>query len=626
MNTRKRNILTLFACLSLTNAQSPASVRRMGYTQVDDKLFIQGGFDTSSSSQFFFLDLSTSWPDLSPAWTKLRDGQSTAHLALTTVSSAYGGGSKGSIIATGGMEAPTFFSAYDIAGNSWSNLTSVTKIPYTELEGHAAVTDPNTGLVYIIGGYMNGTNIYNTLAVYNAGTKSMVSQQTATLATSLIDVSAVWSTKRSTILTFGGSRANPSSPSAVTPATVNEYDPNTKSWSVMATSGDIPPPRLDQCMAASEDGSKIVVFGGTDGTNYFKDIYILDVGKGKWKQGTDALTSRTRFACGIHSGQLIAWGGSSASNRNTMLSNTPIIYNLNNDKWVNKYDSSMTLSSGGSTGAIIGGIVAVLALGAIAGFIFYKKRKARMEEEAYHADAMAAAAIGGNDADDNIKVSLGDSPRFQSNNPYHGHGHNDYPLSKMEINDSHAIEAARDRYRKENESSGYHGGNIEMMTSPVPSHYYPQQIQSPAATYQGTPYLSNISTNSPYTTASNNPFEDGQYNPNSSTGSASPGANPFSNVHATAPSPSMGGSDYHPPSSTTTTTTPYMQSQSHDPFAESSASPALPPLQQAQAQVYTNYSAYAAAQSMSPSPGARAPQTIPETGNEPLGYVPPPPQ
>lgn len=309
-----------------------------------------------------------------------------------------------------------------------------------------------------------------------------------------------------------------------------------------------------------------------------------------------------------------------------MLGNTPIIYNLNNDKWVNNYDSSMKLSSGGSSGAIIGGIVAVLALGAIAGFIFYKKRKARMEEEAYHADAMAAAAIGGNDADDNIKVSLGDSPRFQSNNPYHGHGHNDYPLSKMEINDSHAIEAARDRYRKENESSGYHGGNIEMMTSPVPSHYYPQQIQSPAATYQGTPYLSNISTNSPHNTASNNPFEDSQYNPNSSTGSASPGANPFSNVHATTTSPSMGSSDYHPPPSTTTTTTPYMQSQPHDPFAESSASPALPVPQQAQAQVYPNYSAYAAAQTMSPSPGARAPQVIPEAGNEPLGYVPPPPQ
>lgn len=236
MTIRKRNIvstsyaLTLISCLSLAAAQAPLGVRRMGYTQLGDKLFIQGGFETSYSTQFFSLDLSTSWSDASPAWTKLRDGQLTTHLALTTIS----GGGKDSILAISGTDAPVFFSAYDIEANTWANISGVARNPYKELEGHTAVTDPTSGLVYIVGGFMSGTTTYNSLSVYNPGTKSLASQQAAaSLATSLIDAGAVWSTKRNTMLTFGGSLANPNNPAAVSPAVVNEYDPNSKSWSVM---------------------------------------------------------------------------------------------------------------------------------------------------------------------------------------------------------------------------------------------------------------------------------------------------------------------------------------------------------------------------------------------------------
>ncbi|KAF9276557.1 hypothetical protein BGZ74_003597, partial [Mortierella antarctica] len=441
MTIRKRNIvstsyaLTLISCLSLAAAQAPLGVRRMGYTQLGDKLFIQGGFETSYSTQFFSLDLSTSWSDASPAWTKLRDGQSTTHLALTTIS----GGGKDSILAISGTDAPVFFSAYDIEANTWANISGVARNLYKELEGHAAVTDPTSGLVYIVGGFMSGTTTYNSLSVYNPGTKSLASQQAAaSLATSLIDAGA-------------------------------------------ETSGDVPSARLDHCMVATEDGSKIVVFGGTDGVTFNKDIYILDLEKAKWKRGTDSGTPRTRMACGLHSAQFIAWGGSSGANRNTIFGNTPVIYDLNSDKWVGSYDSSKKLSSGGA-GSIVGTVVGVVAAVALVGLVIYRKRKQRLEEDAYHADAIAAAAVGADDADSNVKVSLGDGP-LHSNTPYFGAQHgNDYPLSKMEINDSHAMEAARDRYTKENESSGYHGGSAELMTSPVPSHYYPQQVQSPAAT------------------------------------------------------------------------------------------------------------------------------------------------
>ncbi|KAG0347185.1 Leucine-zipper-like transcriptional regulator 1 [Podila humilis] len=631
MTPRKRSVLissaaatlAALACLGLVNAQAPGAMRRMGFTQMDDKLFIQGGYDTSTSSEFYALDLATSWSDSAPAWTALRNGQSTAHLALTTISSEFNGGSKGSVLAIGGMDAPSFFSVYDITANTWSNITGV-KAPYAELEGHAAISDPTSGLIYIVGGYSGKT--YNTLTVYDPVAKTMDSRQSATLATSQIDIGAVWSTKRNSLLIFGGSKATPTNPEAISSTEVNEYDPVTKTWSVMETSGEKPPARLDHCMAASSDGSRIVVFAGTkDGEEFFKDIYILNVDNKKWKKGADAAVTRTRMSCAVHSAQFIAWGGSSGSSRNTMLDNIPIIYNMNSGKWVNAYDASMSLSST-NVGGIVGGILAVAVVGGLAAFFFYKKRKTRIENEAYQSDAKAAAAIGRIEVDENIKV-LASSPQLQSNNPYYGYNTgNDYPMNKMESDMG--------------TGAGYYNNNTvnnadAMMNSPMPSHYYPDQqqyhqhhqVQSPAATYQQGAYPTSTPA---FSSATTNPFDDYQHYPSNSSGSHSPNSNPFSNssVHL---SPS--GSDYYPPPSMTT---PEMQRQhlhalTQDPFDSSTSSPppsssSIPPLQQAQAQVYPNYRAFAAANpGMSPSPGARAPQTIPEEGQAPLGYVPPPP-
>ncbi|KAF9425349.1 hypothetical protein BGZ94_007601 [Podila epigama] len=644
MTLRKRNILCCtiaIATLSLLSsthaqAQGPVGSRRMGYAQMDDKLFIQGGFNTSTSDQFFALDLATSWTDQTAAWTRLRSGQSTAHLSLTTISSDMSGGPKGSILATGGMEASNFFSIYDINSNVWTPVTGL-KPPYADLEGHAAVTDPETGIVYLVGGY-NGTTIFNILTAYNPVTKTIVSQEPGTLASSLIDTGAVWSIKRKTILTFGGSRANPSSPKAIDSPFINEYNPVSKTWTVMTTSGDSPPSRLDHCMATNTDGSKVVVFGGTDGDNFFDDIYILDVDKATWKKGTPAAQTRTRLACAIHSAQLIAWGGSSGSNRNTMHDNLPIIYNINKDKWVNNYDASLSFSSS-NLGSIIGGLAAVLVVGGLAGFFFYKKRKARREANMYHSDTATATAMGPNEIDDAIKVPYDDD---HHSSPHYGNNGNDYPLSKMDVNDPYTSDAARNPYWNGNQDptmtgaatgAGYNqhtgsypnytGGYSETMTSPGQSHYCPgQPIQSPAATYQPGQY-SDVNQSSTSFSGSN-PFDDHhrqqqQQQLQHQQGSASPGSNPFSTTPAGSP---MVHNQHLPP------TTPeqqrmYIQQLTQDPFEHQ---PEPKPTSFAQPQVYANYSAYAAANgsTMSPRPGARAPQVIPEAGQTPMGYVPPP--
>ncbi|KAF9912095.1 Leucine-zipper-like transcriptional regulator 1 [Linnemannia zychae] len=595
----------------------PIGSRRVGYATLNDVLYIQGGFDTETSGQFVSLDLSTSWATSEPAWTILKDGQVTSHLTLAPISAGSNGGSKGSILSIGGMPsntgvAPNFLTIYDINAGSWSNLNSV-KSQYPALEGHAAVSDPNTGVVYLIGGY-NGTSsanfIYNSLAAYDPKSRTMISQQSGTAANSLTDVGAVWSSKRNSILTFGGSRAPPAGTNALG-NDVLEYDVSSKSWKTMETSGDVPPARLDHCMAASEDGSKIVLFGGTvDGNVYFNTIYILDVKSGKWKQGQPAPTARTRMACAFHSWQFIAWGGSSGAARSTMLTYVPVVYDLNSDKWVDKYDASQTEKSS-PVGAIVGGLVAVAAIGGAVAFLIIRKRRRSQQEreEAYKSQTLAANLTSMED--DNIKVAVPDSPRMEYGN--------EYPLNKME-------------------------GSV---TSPQQQQQYPYGVQSPGATYQqyGGDHAGFVAA-SPYPQHQyNGQFgpggeygPDGQFSPYPTHMPYPPAGADYSPHQHQQQNPFMSPEDYHP---SATGGGSSISSGSSNPFANASAAtptvtsatltsgyqsppritPSQDPFQSTQTAPWNG--TYPGQQMMSPSPGARAPQVIPESATT-TSYVPPP--
>ncbi|KAG0012259.1 hypothetical protein BGZ80_000094 [Entomortierella chlamydospora] len=527
--------LALVALISVTHAQSPpVSSRRMGFTMLDDTLYIEGGFDTDTSSQFNALDLSTSWSTDSPAWRNLKSGQSTSHLALTPISSASNGGAKGSLMAIGGMESPAFYSMFDIDAGTWTNLTI--KAPYVSLEGQSAVSDPNTGLIYILGGVGINNTVYNQLTVYDPKAKNTVSQQTSSAAASIIDQGAVWSTTRNTIITFGGTRAPPADPKGLGTGDLNEYDPSSKSWKIMSTTGDIPPSRLDHCMAASSDGSKIVVFGGTAGdSTYFNTIYILDVKSGKWKQGQSAPVARTRMSCAFHSYQFIAWGGSSGANRATMLNNLPVVYNLNKNSWTDNYNAD-EVEKKTPVGAIVGVIFGVLIV-AGGGFFFYKRQQRKKQEnDAYYNDAVAAAAVTSCE-DDNVKV-LADEIYigYDNSSGFSGYG-NEYPLSNVSTGSPLGSEKYGNSYSPSTNpyspSPTYYGGAL--IGTPI--------IQSPSAAFVAhqNPF---VSPEDYYPPASNiqNPYQ--QYQQPSATN------------YAGSQSPSTGArSPQVIPDSTTTTTT-----------------------------------------------------------------------
>ncbi|KAG0057037.1 hypothetical protein BGZ83_002275 [Gryganskiella cystojenkinii] len=629
--SKASTLIILLAASSISliaNAQqAPVGTRRVGFTVLDDALYIQGGFDVNTSNQFISLDLSTSWPASSPAWSILKDGQSTSHLTLAAISAASNGGSKGSILAIGGMInqglIPTFFSTYDVNSRQWNNLTSV-KPPYNYLEGHATVTDPNTGLVYIIGGY--GTNAFNTLSVYDPKGTSMVSQQSSPSSTSLTDVAAVWSSSRNTILTFGGSRAPPAAVQGLGTSDLNEYDPNSKQWKTMSTSGDVPSARLDHCMASSEDGSKVVLFGGTvDGNTYFSDIYVLDVASGKWKQGQSASVPRTRMACAFHSYQFVAWGGSSAGSRTTMLNNVPIVYSLNQGKWVDNYNAA-EVPAKSNTGAIVGGIVAILAIGgAIGFFVIRRKRQRKAAKETYHSDTIAAAGVSGENGhehggyeDDNIKVLASPSMEYQHRVDHYGnYAGNDYPLSNIDLSSG--------------TGSGYHlyNGSSPAIVSGSPMNRYAgiavtPRIQSPPVAYSVSSPAAAMSVTSPYHGSQYYPggVSAGSQSPapgSNSNGSANPFNSPEDYYHppptiASSIAPSSPGTNPFMTAATavsamavTTTYQPSAYRDQQDPFQEQ-RSPYPQPI----------------TMMMSPSPGARAPQMIPESSPS-MGYVPPPP-
>ncbi|KAI1317414.1 hypothetical protein EDD11_008478 [Mortierella claussenii] len=614
----------------------------MGFATINDALFIQGGFDVAASSQFVSLDLSTSWSSTSPAWKNRKDGQSTSHLALAPISAASNGGSQGSLLAIGGMGNVAFFNSYDIASDTWSTLSSV-KPPYPTMEGHAAVSDPNTGLVYMVGGY--GNNTFNSLSVYDPKSKSMVSQQSASAANSLTDVGAVWVNGRNSVVTFGGSRAPPAGTSGLGGGDLNEYDTASKSWKIMSTSGDVPPARLDHCMAASEDGSKIVLFGGTlDGNVYYNTIYILDVSSGKWKQGTSAPVARTRMACAFHSYQFIAWGGSTGSNRNTMLNNLPIIYNLNSDEWTDSYNANEKVKKS-NIGAVVGGVIAFLVIVGTAAFLVVRRRRKRREEDdaAYRADALAAAAISAEDEDHNVKVLAMDDYGQGA-----GYGQ-EYQLHKMDMSDS--------RYNGVGSVEGYHDGLSGTTVisgsggSADGSDHYHYHSTSMSPSGQGSEKLS--SPYAPHSAVAASPFAmspaqmySGAMLPGSAAGTPYLQSPPVAYLHHSNDSnPFVSPEDYHhppmpvpqpgylyqgtPTSSTNsspnpfTTNTTAVATTNVGPFQQQTyhQSPGWPPVLQGQ---------------QSPSPGARAPQVILDSGSNTSdsgsgnvapanGYVPPPP-
>ncbi|KAG9066940.1 hypothetical protein KI688_012852 [Linnemannia hyalina] len=499
----------LLALLALTtDAQAPVARRRLAYVQHNNQLYLQGGIAQAGlSNQFNALDLTKPWSTASPSWTMLGGGNWVSHHTMVAVdpehSAGLGSGAQGYLLSIGGNPASSsgFWSTYDIQSGTWANLT--TPAPYIGLEGQAAVSDPSTGQVYIVGGYYTdattNATVANRLTVYDPTSNSVVMQQAATDKTNLTGAAVVWSTKRNTILSFGGSRATSSSAvSGLQMGTIDEYDPASKIWKTMATTGNVPTRALDACAAASDDGSKIVLFGGSlDSNTFFSTIYTLDVVSGVWSQGVAAPDYRARMACGFHSGQFVAFGGSRGTNQMTdMQNNLPIVYDVDANAWSVNFDpNGATDGSGtGNKGAIIGGAVGgivALIICAVGGFCFVKRRRAKRNKEAKDSEEKAAALV--TESDDEIRRSqrvVHDKYNNGDNSDAYGRPGSMSPAAFQGANASPSVHAAyrqSDAFSQGVSEHDYAVGSARALSdtaSQPDAQYYYQQMQLQQQPYE----------------------------------------------------------------------------------------------------------------------------------------------
>ncbi|KAF9145171.1 Multiple epidermal growth factor-like domains protein 8 [Linnemannia schmuckeri] len=394
-------LFTITALLSLalftapTKAQvsydAPIPVSGPAHARTSLKWYILSGQPSTVDGtlpidQFFYLDLASPWSATIPAWKRLQPGpQQSIFPAVFTADQ------KTMVVFHIAGQYSVY--KYTVATDSWA--PSSINFPGGGTQGVGAVTDPNTGLVYLAGGYTDrgSMDIYNPAA----DTASQVKlPDPATTFPSRWYYSNTWSKQRRSVLYFGGYNITNNAANNA----ISEYNPSTSTWYTMATSGTAPTTRADHCMASNDDGTKVVVYGGRLANNSFSgELFILDTVTGAWTQGASG-QPRVYAACTIAGDQLLIWGGTTTG---SIMAGSPVlIYNMGTNAWIPDYtppasyvasaNASATAAKptgtgtggdaagggGSNTGAIVGGIVGAIAvIGAIAGFLIYRRRQQR---------------------------------------------------------------------------------------------------------------------------------------------------------------------------------------------------------------------------------------------------------
>ncbi|KAF9911326.1 hypothetical protein BX616_010616 [Lobosporangium transversale] len=379
----------LFSLLVTAYAQSikPRPAQECAFARAGSKLYIQGGRTGSDIiNQHYALDLATSWPVTSPPWTELKPGHTTYLFnAVATPDN------KTLIMFVRGENSSIIMPKYDIQTNSWGaaplSLTPDQDYRY----GIRPVIDPINWLVYIAA--------FQNLDIFNPNTSTIsLTPMPADIFKSRLFSGAVYNPLRKSIMYFGGINASIVIDPLATQVT--EYSIGTNTWRTFPTVGEPPVARSDFCMASSEDGNTIVVYGGriAPPANYTNTFYTLDVPTGRWTRGPDG-DVRLYMACIIIGDQFLAWGGTDGVKT---LDGPPVVFDLAQRKWVNTYTAPayyrkdtnpsssssspgsipsdapppVTKSSGSNLGAILGGTFGVLSVVALSGLVyFYLKRR-----------------------------------------------------------------------------------------------------------------------------------------------------------------------------------------------------------------------------------------------------------
>ncbi|KAG0230904.1 hypothetical protein BGW42_000626 [Actinomortierella wolfii] len=378
-------------------------------------LYVHGGYTPDLINQTFVLDLNQPWTVDNPPWRQLPDSPAPFDSAGMVVSPdgndlIFFGGEQSFDPLLGGLTLK------DHNYTWWYRNSSITNMK-ERITGLRPVADPVTGVFYIRGGYQSDKvdmlNIYDSVTPAHRGTLVVKPLPTGVFRAQWY--SATWSSKRQSVLSFGGKFGAMSMDYA--PNFIYEYSPSLDQWRILDTTGNAPTPREDACMVTTTDGKKLIVFGGqqytTDDVIVLGDIYILDLETLEWKQGTTTPDVRVGMACASHEDAFITLMGSKDYLFYYAYDATPAIYNLTTDTWTTGYKTDplppLLVEEGKPDthlGLIIGLTLGATALAAIViGMFLYKREKAKTRERwrKYYAERSNRAGVA---------TSAGDYPPY----------------------------------------------------------------------------------------------------------------------------------------------------------------------------------------------------------------------
>ncbi|KAF9356126.1 hypothetical protein BGX34_010089 [Mortierella sp. NVP85] len=321
-------LLLLIGSLSIprtTLAQKPfrpAVTYDPYYSFVDGQaLYVAGGLDVLggplATSQSFAINLTVSWNTSSPVFVQLSEAP-----ALDRAPSALSADGKQWMVCS--IENCLF----STVGGPWTKLLTA---PTEVIDRVTATTDPQTGLVYIPNGLLDGF-----MMVVNIATKSFTKVAMAPPLLPSKQFAVAWSALSGKMYLFGGTTGNIGQTDRFLAYSYNKAE----GWKDLSTlmKGKVPTARKDACIASAYGGSKLVLSGGfnMDRIKLLPEIYVLDVATLTWTQGPNppAKDQRAAGACGVSGDYLISWGG---LNSYEAMTNSTTVFNIKTNSWTPSY-------------------------------------------------------------------------------------------------------------------------------------------------------------------------------------------------------------------------------------------------------------------------------------------------
>ncbi|KAI8359606.1 hypothetical protein B0O80DRAFT_440662 [Mortierella sp. GBAus27b] len=294
--------------------------------------------------QFFSLDLSIPWTSDAPAWTSLTRRETTGNLT------------QGMVAATKDKSSLLFFAnevtyRFDIKTSTWDKDPFKTW-DYIPIVGDA-VTDTDTGFIYGMEGF-HVSDPFNAKPIdhfrfteFDPATKT---SSAVVIQDRYSTQSYVYSHATKSLYALDGFIEKLVEGDAWKANRLQVYNPKSKSWSVMTTTGQVPPGRLTSCFVSAYGGKKLVLAGGEDGGQAaLTSVYMLDLATATWTRMADAPRGSWFPACAANGDSFIYWGGLDSSKDPTYSNDGPIILNMATNTWGRSFTPGGPIEQGDSS-------------------------------------------------------------------------------------------------------------------------------------------------------------------------------------------------------------------------------------------------------------------------------------